>query len=490
MGSAPLDVARAGDLDRAALLQVSAGRSLRLTPTMLGEVAARRAQVETALAGGAPVYGVTTGLGAQSGVSLTAAEQAVHQHRMLLARAVGGPPWLPAADVRALLAVRLRTFLEGDAGVTPALCQALVSLLAADVVPAVPVTGVGSAGEIIPLAHAFQVLAGVGSVLTPAGVVDAAAALAGAGLQPTTLSAKEGIALLEGVPGTTALALRRAAECRRLVQQHLAVAAMTVVSVDASTDPYRLDAARGDDELPQVLARFAQLTGSVTSARTLQAPVSMRVIGVVSAHVERRITQLDAAADRALGGVTDSPAYRHDGTGFYGTAGFYGLDLASALDSVTVALVHAAEVSCARVHRLLDDRVTGLPRQLAADGGLQAGLVAVHKRAVGIVHALRRTAQPASLGAIDSSFGQEDVQTFSWEAAEQAREAIAGLVEVLACELLVARHALRLSGRAVPAGLAPLVAQVDAVVPEVTVDRPFGVDLQAVRAVLATAVAG
>jgi len=479
----PLEVTRAGDLDRAALLEIAAGRSLRLSPQVLDDVAARRVDVEAALAGGVPVYGVTTGLGALSDVALTAGEQASHQERLLLARAVGGPPWLPRADVRALIAVRLRTFLEGDAGVTPALCQALVALLEADVVAAVPATGAGSAGEIIPLAHAFQVLTGVGSVLRKdSTLVPAAEALATAGMRPWQPAAKEGIALLEGVPGTTALAMRRGAQARALVQQSLAVAATTVVAVGASPDPYRIASARGDDVLADVLHRLADLTGPPPAGAALQAPLSMRVVGPVAAHLQRRTDQLDEAVDRALHGVTDSPAYSDNG--FYGTAGFYGLDLAAALDALTVALVHAAEVSCARLHRLLDDRVTGLPRQLTPHAGAEAGLVVVHKRAVAVVHALRRATLPTSIGSIETSLGQEDVQTFSWEAAEQARIAVDGLVEVLACELLAAWHALRLGGRPVPEALHPLVAKVDAVVPPITGDRPFGVDIEAVRKVL------
>ena len=79
---APLEVTRAGHLDRAALLEIAGGRRLRLSPQLLDDVATRRSEVEAALAGGAPVYGVTTGLGALSGVALTAGEQASHQQRL------------------------------------------------------------------------------------------------------------------------------------------------------------------------------------------------------------------------------------------------------------------------------------------------------------------------------------------------------------------------------------------------------------------------
>ena len=105
------------------------------------------------LRAGRPVYGVNTGMGAMSEVRLTPRQQREHQRNLLLARATGGPPWLDAADTRALIAVRLRTFLSGDAGVSAALCQRLADVLGAGLIPAVPRTGVGSAGEIVPLAQ-------------------------------------------------------------------------------------------------------------------------------------------------------------------------------------------------------------------------------------------------------------------------------------------------------------------------------------------------
>ena len=149
------------------------------------------------LAGGGPVYGVNTGMGALSGVALTDGQQRAHQRNLMLARAVGGPPWLPYGDVRAIFAVRLRTFLNGDAGVSAALCQRLADVLNAGLVPAVPRGGVGSAGEIIPLAHAFGPLVGIGSLLAgrPGGIRDAAGGLAAAGLGAFPLGPKEGIAL-------------------------------------------------------------------------------------------------------------------------------------------------------------------------------------------------------------------------------------------------------------------------------------------------------
>jgi histidine ammonia-lyase len=489
-----------GDLDAGRILRVAAGQRVEISPGMLDEVQRVCEAAREVLRHGDPVYGVNTGMGALSGVRLTEAEQLAHQRNLLLGRATGGPPWLEAADARAIVAVRLRTFLSGDSGVSAGLCQHLAATLNAGLVPAVPRTGVGSAGEILPLAHAFGPVAGIGRVLTPpprgagtapadetapaAGTVPASAGLRESGVAAFKLGPREGHALLAGVPGATALSLRRLAEARTLASAMEQAAALSIAAAGASRDPYRASCARGDDILAGVLARLREVTGDLPEPRSLQAPVSFRVAGPVLTQVLRAADALAAAVERALTGVTDSPAFL-DGA-FTGTAGFHGIDLAAHCDLLTAALAHAAEVSAARLHRLLDPRVTGLPAQLAARPGPDAGLVAVHKRAAGEVHALRRLAAPASTGLIETSGGQEDVQSFAWEAAENLRGAQHHAQAVTACELLAAYQASALSDRPAPPGCRETLSWLAGIVRPISADRPFGEDIERIRRQLPT----
>jgi histidine ammonia-lyase len=471
-------ITAAADLDPGLVRRVAAGEEVTIAPALLAEVGRRCAAAREVLRRGDPVYGVNTGMGALVGVRLTEAEQLAHQRNLLLARATGGPPWLGTAEVRAIIAVRLRTFLAGDSGVSAGLCRRLAGLLGEGIVPAVPRTGVGSAGEIMPLAHAFGPLAGIGQVLAGPGgrTVPASEALRARGLAEFSLGPKEGLALLAGVPGATALCLLRQAEATALGSAMQAAAALSIAAAGASRDPYADACARGDDVLAGVLGRLRALAGDQPEPRALQAPVSFRVAGPVLAHVLRAGDALAAAIGRALTGVTDSPAFL-DGR-FTGTAGFHGIDLAAHCDFLTAALAHAAEVSAARLHRLLDTRVTGLPAQLAARPGPDAGLVAVHKRAVGEIHSLRRLAVPASVGLIETSGGQEDVQSFAWAAADTLRAALYHAHVVTACELLAGYQACALSERAAPAGCRDLLARLAEIVGPIGADRPFGQDIE------------
>jgi histidine ammonia-lyase len=490
-----ITLANPGDLTREAVQSVAwGGERLALAPAALERVAAGQAALAALLAGGARVYGVNTGMGWLASVDLDPAAQAGHQRNLLLGRAVAGPPWLPAAEARALLVTRLGNLVSGHAGVGPELCRFLADRVNDGFVPAVPRRGFGGAGEVVPLAHAFQTLVGVGLVLEPGGgTVDAGKALAERGVLPHRLQAKEGIALLAGSPLAAALALARLGAGERLAGQLLVSAAAAADALGGRLDAYDEAVGRlaGDRLLVEVLAELRRVAGRPAgegpapglaggkpgrrAAPGLQAPVSFRVAPQVLAHLRRALGRLDEDVRRALAAVTDSPALV-DGRAVTG-GGFHAVGLAAGMDGLAVALVQAAELAGQRLHRLLDGRFSGLPDQLSPDPGPVTGLVLVQKRAVGALAEARRLAAPASLGLADTSLGQEDAASFAPEAAEQLRRVEELVREVTACELLAARQAWWLRRRPPAPGLGPLAARLDGLVAPVDRDRPLGPDL-------------
>jgi len=335
------------DLTREAVEAVAwGGEPLALAPVALERVAHGQAELAGLLAGGARVYGVNTGMGWLASVDLDPAAQEGHQRNLLLGRAVGGPPWLEAAEVRALLMARLGNLLSGHAGVGPELCRFLVDRVNDGFVPAVPRGGAGCAGEVIPLAHAFLTLTGAGLVLRPDGSAqEAEAALAERGALPYRLKAKEGIALLAGSPLAAALALARLRSAERLAAQLLASAAAAIDALAAPLDPYDEAVGRlaGDPLLEGVLAdlrgavgdRQAEAGPAGRRALGPQAPVSFRVAPQVLAQLRRTLGRLDEDVRRALVAVTDSPAVV--GGRVVAGGGFHAVGLAAGMDAAALS---------------------------------------------------------------------------------------------------------------------------------------------------------
>ncbi len=482
-----ITIRRAADLDLKTIEDVAlGGRPLRLHPELLEELRRSHADMEGALVDGRRVYGVNTGMGYLAGKGLRGLEREKHQRNLLVGRAVGSPPFLPAQEARALLAARLINLTSPHTGATPELCRFVVDRLNDGFVPAVPREGLGCAGEIISLSHAFQTFIGIGQVLEPDGTVqDAAVALAERGVAPYEPAPKEGISLLAGSPGTIALAVARLRAARVLCRQLLASAACSIDALRAPLEVYgeHVDGLTGDRILVDVLRRLrVALRGSEEERSGEQAPVSFRVAPQVLAHVERTISRFAEDAERAIGSVSDSPVFV-DGR-FVATGAFHEVDLASGFDSLSAAFVRAAELSGQRIHRLLDGRFSGLPDQLTPNPGFSCGLIVVQKRVVGVLNRLRRLAEPASIGLVDTSLGQEDAMTFGFEAAENLRRVEELVRDVISCELLVARQAWALRGAGIPEGLSGIFEQFADAVEPVEADRPLGPDLTRIVALL------
>ncbi|MBB5854580.1 aromatic amino acid lyase [Amycolatopsis umgeniensis] len=437
---------------------------LEIDPALLARVGENRARVLSALTD-RPVYGVNTGMGRLAGVALDTPE--AHQRNLLIGRAVGGPPWLSAGEVRRLLLVRLRDLLAPEAGASPELVTFLVDRLNEGFTPAVPRTGLGSAGEIIPLAHAFQTFLGIGTVLVDGVETPASEVLA----KPYEPGLKEGATLIQGSPLAETLAAFALVEVRRLVSSQTLAAAIAIDVLGAPQAVYRPSLAGDDQVLRTVLLEVSGLIrGSVERPEVVQAPVSVRVAPRAIAHLTRVADELDEALRRSM--PTDSPSFL-DGE-FVSTTGFHAVELGLRMDAVTAALVHLGEVSVQRMHRLLDERFSGLPAQLTPTPGPQAGLVPLHKRAAGELHALRRLATPATVGSADTSAGQEDVQAFAWAAGNQLRDACARMSAITACELIAGSQARWLaSGEGAP-GLRAAYGRLRTLVPPVVADRSLG----------------
>jgi histidine ammonia-lyase len=503
-------VRTSADLGLGAIARIAfAGAQIELAPEALERVRVARAETTDALARGSRVYGVNTGLGYQVGRDVEPGSGPAHERSLLLGRAVGSAPFLPAAEARALLAVRLAGFLTGRAGVTPELCERLASCLNAGFTPAIPRESVGCAGEIIPLAHAFSALMGEGMVVGPDGSTSGAAeVLKDLGIGPWGPAVKEGIALLGGAPGAIALGIARLRAVRSVAGSALVSAAAAIDAASVPLSPYdpALGRLSGDALLEDVLARFDRLLGRAgeaggirevgevgevgegagATAAPLQAPVSFRVAPQVQAHLERTAGRFEEDLRLALGAVTDSPALV--GGRFVSNGGFHQIGVAAGMDTLTAALARIGELAAQRLHRLLDGRVTGLADQLSPGPGPGCGLVAVHKRAVGSLAALRHLTTPASVGAADTSLGQEDAMTFSFEAASRLHRALALVRDLLACELLAARQAWWLRRRAGGQAPAPGLAAVEALLAEavaaVITDRPLGSDIDRIAAIV------
>ena len=143
------------------------------------------------------------------------------QRSLVRSHAAGSGPEVEREVVRALMLLRISTLATGRTGVREATLAAYVGMLNAGIAPVVHEFGsLGCSGDLAPLSHCALALMGEGFVRDATGErVQAAQALAAAGLTPIELQEKEGLALIngtDGILGMLCLALHDLSELARL----------------------------------------------------------------------------------------------------------------------------------------------------------------------------------------------------------------------------------------------------------------------------------
>jgi histidine ammonia-lyase len=465
-----------------------------ISAAALESVAGTRRRMIEHLGSGAAAYGVTTGLGLLAGTPVGPDDQDELQRSLLTARAAGlGPPLKPEI-VRGAMLVRLTGFLRGAAGVTPELCAFITGRLNGGWSPVVPNGSYGAAGEIGALAHLFQTFIGEGSVICDGVVVPAAEALRRAGVGPYAPSSKEGLALVNGSPLATALGVSLADRARSLIAAANATAALGIAVTGSGARALlpRIGELEGNAAATRVQRELTELLADedVWSERT-QPPVSARVLPQVHGAALLALAALDDMLENRLRGTTDSPVYLqpHDGApgGFHPSGGFHAADVVLGMEMLALACCHVVNLLEKRLHRLLDARFSGLPDQLTTRPGARAGVIALHKTVAGLTAESRALAAPASVHAIDTSTGQEDVQSHCFLVATRAGALLDALETSLACELVALRQAVHLAGTR-PAGvrLERIVALVEEHVPPIDRDRTLSPDILRARSLVAS----
>ncbi len=468
--------------------------------------------IESLVADGAVVYGVTTGFGDLATTFIPAGDTGRLQENLLMSHAAGVGSPFPREVVRAMLLLRANTLALGHSGCRPLVVDRLLDFLRLGVHPVVPEQGsLGASGDLAPLAHLALPLIGRGQVELGGATLPALLALREVGLEPLTLEAKEGLALLNGTQMMGAIGALLLADADRLVRTASVVAAMSVEAL-LGTDvafaaayqlarPHRGQIAVAA-ELRHLLRDSALQTGHHGHAHKVQDPYSLRCVPQVHGAVRDTLDylrgvldiELNSATDNPLvfpgGGVADEDTIATGGGRVISGGNFHGEPVALALDFAKIAIAELGSISERRTALLVDPRLNGgLPPFLAASSGIDSGMMIYQYTAAALASENKVLAHPASVNSIPTSANQEDHVSMGSIAARHARTVLAHVERILAIELLVAAQALDLrlavSDGATPgAGVAEALLRTRTRVEHLDGDREPGPDLAAATALV------
>ncbi|KAJ5647096.1 L-Aspartase-like protein [Penicillium lividum] len=150
---------------------------------------------------------------------------------------------LPLTWVRAAILLRINSLIKGHSGVRPVILDRLHSLLSYNIIPMIPLRGsISASGDLSPLAYISGAIQGKSTirVLRPNQKEDLYAdeALAEAGLEPVSLMAKEGLAIVNGTAISTAAATLVLHDTHQLALLSQILTAMSVEALLGSPESF------------------------------------------------------------------------------------------------------------------------------------------------------------------------------------------------------------------------------------------------------------
>ena len=414
-----------------------------------------------------PIYGRSTGVGANRMISLS--DPAGQALGLLRSHATSAGPLRAPERVRAMLAVRLNQLAAGGSGTSPALLDGLLEMLRLDALPPVRELGTLGTADLPALATTALALAGEVATTPP--------------LTPITLGIGDAAPFMSSNAATIADAALALDELQILAHAALVINALTFIAVDGNSEAFApaVELVTPFEGARLVCRGLRTLVTDNPPAR-IQDPFGLRALPQVHGAFLDRLVELETVIVAMSNAPSENPVLLPL-TGVAHHGGFHAAYLAQALDSARLALGQTAQLTLARVTMFAEPAYTELAPFLGDGTPGASGAMIVEYVAASALAELRALAQPVALHTVTLSRGVEEGASFASIAAAHALSAIASYRTMLAAELVLAMRCIRMRGLTPPPALADAF-EMCSVLSDVVTDRELTADIATAEALL------
>ncbi len=421
----------------------------KLSAEAINKINTCRANVEKMAASEKAVYGINTGFGPLCDTQISPEETNLLQKNLLITHAVGVGEPIDKSLSKIMLITKVHALSQGYSGIRLQVIERIQYFIENDIIPVVPEQGsVGASGDLAPLSHLFLPLFGEGEFWVGDSILPAPEVLKNHELSPIELSAKEGLALINGTQFILAHAIKGLHKMEYLLDLADVSGAMSLEGFQGSASPFKeaLHKIRPFKGSVTVASRIRMLLegsknlNSHNDCKRVQDPYSMRCMPQVHGASRNAYLHLKELAEIEMNSVTDNPIILSETEAISG-GNFHGQPLAMALDYASIAASELGNIADRRCYLLLEGQY-GLPRLLTTAGGLNSGFMIPQYTTAALVTENKSLCFPPSADSVPTSMGQEDHVSMGSISGRKFNQILGNLEKIFAIELMYAAQAM------------------------------------------------
>lgn len=395
------------------------------------------------------VYGITTGFGKFSDVTISGEDCKTLQRNLIISHACGYGNSLATDEVRTAMLLRANALSKGYSGIRLETLSTLIEMLNKGVHPIIPEKGsLGASGDLAPLSHMVLPMLGEGEAEYEGEILSGKEAMKKANIETIELVAKEGLALINGTQIMTAVGALALYDGINLVKTSDIASALTLEALRGIRDAFdprthNIRPHKGQINTAKNILNLVEGSSLITNQGEIrvQDAYTLRCIPQIHGASKDALNYVKERVEIEINSVTDNPIVTEEGQVISG-GNFHGQPMALSFDFLGIAMAELANVSERRLERLINYQLNDLPAFLVKHGGLNSGFMITQYAAAALVSENKILAHPASVDSIPSSANQEDHVSMGTIAARKGRDIIRNCERVLATEILAACQAV------------------------------------------------
>lgn len=449
--------------------------------------------VDELVENGKVVYGITTGFGKFSNVSITKDESKILQKNLIITHAVGAGEPFNTETTRGIILLRINNLSKGYSGIKLETVLTMIEMLNKQVHPIIPQKGsLGASGDLAPLSHMVLPMIGLGEAEYKGQVSNGNEAMEKAGIDIIELTSKEGLALINGTQAMTAVGALAIYDAINLAKAADIANALEFEAHNGVVDAlqarcHALRPHKGQIDTAATLLQILEGSKNVSKQGEVrvQDAYTLRCSPQVHGASKDAINYVKNKVEIEINSVTDNPMIFPDTKEGISAGNFHGQPMALSFDFLGIAIAELANISERRIERCVNPALSELPAFLVDKGGLNSGFMIVQYSAASLVSENKILAHPASVDSIPSSANQEDHVSMGTIAARKTREILNNARRVVAMELMCACQAIDMRGdKGLGKGTQAAYNTIRHLVPTLNEDRPLYEDINKCESVL------